>query len=192
MTTRAAFCLNCRARRMFTHLANEAYRCAQCGAQRSITIDASDRVMDGSEGRFWANVKVTPFCWPWVPKCSERGPVFKFDGHLHKAARVAFYLHHGRWPDGVAFRTCGNILCCRPHHIKDVPSDKLCTERSKRGMLRHIRWPRRKVCRRGHRLVGWNVGVTGKNRFCRTCDNEGRRKRRAELRASGLSWAQIR
>lgn len=85
--------------------------------------------------RFWSRVnKNGPVpthmphlgqCWVWTGYVSKLNGYGRMgigslsDGtrkniHTH---RVAFFLHHGRWPEPNALHHCDNRACCRPAHL---------------------------------------------------------------------------
>jgi len=91
----------------------------------------------------------------------------KYQGRVVQAHRLAYvlagkplakkkHLHH----------TCENKLCINPDHLQLTrPGEHL------------TRFHRRERCIRGHRLSGRNVLVRKDGRTCRTCVNEGQRRR---------------
>ena len=175
LATKPGFCFGCRAKRVFTRGQLDSWACGTCGAQRALTVTADEANKGGVEQRFWGNVKVTPFCWPWVtPVKAGNEPHFHMDGIGNLAARCAFFFSRGAWPDGVAFRTCSNALCMKPDHIIDIPVADISKTLSRMGRLDNIKQKPRQLCRRGHRLVGHNAGVHKSGRYCRKCKNAGR------------------
>lgn len=76
-------------------------------------------------------------CWPWLgPKRSDGYGAFWCDeiaghGRHNMAHRVAYYLHHGVWPEPVCMHLCEEDvapdeysyrLCCNPAHLSaDTP-----------------------------------------------------------------------
>lgn len=177
MTNKVASCLVCHERKIFIQIVGDAYKCSECGSQRSLSLDAVDANLDGREGKFWAAVKKTPFCWPWILPCnSPKGPKFRFRGADVKVGRMAFFFTHGSWPRGGAFRVCANQFCCRPSHIVDMEQKLINRYLKKSGRHRNGVRPLLKKCKRGHEMSGENLGVTEIQRFCRTCHNWRRRK----------------
>lgn len=187
------WCFRCDERRLFRFINDDRCECFVCEAPHGIPRqegpDSSlKRYHRDAMFKFWSRVKVTEYCWPWVAKTYPTGPQWKVDGKIHKAARVAFYFAYGRWPNGVAFRKCGNIHCCRPEHILDIQSGDISRKLSVMGRKKNEfkQWPRRRLCKRGHRLTGHNAAPQnrGKGRYCRKCNNMNMRRRRAEARAA--------
>ncbi len=76
--------------------------------------------------RFWSNVDMggTDQCWPWKRSQHPGGygqVALLIDGQnrVHKAHKVAWEIHHGkRLPMWQRVKhSCGNRLCCNPHHV---------------------------------------------------------------------------
>lgn len=63
--------------------------------------------------RFWSKVLKTESCWFW--QGSTNGNVW-FEGKLHVARRVTYYLCKGNWPDHGPSLSCGNPECINPDH----------------------------------------------------------------------------
>ena len=184
--TRSTFCYVCRDERLFYRSAHGAtlpnnhgaWTCPVCGIHRHLTIDVLERNLDGKAAQFWGNVKVTPFCWPWITPVKKGNDArFSIDGISHQAARVAFLFAHGKYPDGTAFRTCSNEMCMKPDHIIDLPISKMSETLSKMGRLKNIKHKPRQFCRRRHRLVGHNAGKQKGGMYCRKCKNAKRLER---------------
>lgn len=175
--TRRGFCLSCRKEGVFTHVIKEDYACVACGSKRTLTINqVTETAKGGVFGRFWSNVKVTPFCWPWItPVKAKQGPRFKIPGFSSlNIARVAYFLHRGVWPKHAAFRRCANILCCRPDHILDLPVNEITKYRKKTGQHLSSGSKKRRYCHKGHPLSGHNLVIITKGqrwakRLCRKC-----------------------
>ena len=185
------WCFRCEAQRLFRYVNDDRCECYVCSAPHGIPRAEGPESSLKRYGRdpmrkFWSRVKVAAYCWPWVMKCHKLGPVFRIGGHLHKAARVAFYLAYNKWPKGVAFRRCGNVYCCRPEHILDVQHGDISRRLSVMGRKKNEfkQWPRRLSCKRGHRFAGKNIAYfrKGKGRYCRKCNNMNLRRRRAEAK----------
>jgi predicted XRE-type DNA-binding protein len=53
-------------------------------------------------------------CWIWTARLSPIGyGEFWFEGRMHGAHRVAWFLEHGSWPDPCALHACDNRACVR-------------------------------------------------------------------------------
>ena len=73
-----------------------------------------------TEKRFWDKVEKTPSgCWEWKASCRSGYGAFKFMGKVRSAHRVAFFLKHGHFPQGLACHRCNNKKCVNPDHIYD-------------------------------------------------------------------------
>lgn len=172
--TRSRFCLRCRCQRVFEHVKGIDWRCRDCAAIRALTIDpVVESQRGGVWARFWSKVRVTPFCWNWLPSWTGRGPRFQIQGRDVKIARVAFYLYRGVWPKHYAVRTCGNILCVKPDHIVDLHKSQVMKLMARLGKTRTIKRRRSTRCKRGHKREGQNL-LPG--RSCRACWNFTRRR----------------
>lgn len=182
LDTRQRFCLRCHEHRVFEHVQGIDWRCRACGAVRALTIDpVAESTRGGVWARFWSKVKVTPFCWNWMPRSTARGgPRFQLNGKDEKIARVAFYLYRGVWPTYRAVRTCGNTLCAKPDHIVDLHPSRIMALMSRLGKTRTMRRPVRTTCSRRHPLSGSNLLPS---RACRACWNLSRRRAYARARA---------
>jgi hypothetical protein len=70
--------------------------------------------------RFWSKVAIggPDECWPWLASGLAKGyGLFRFEGKLRVAHRVAFYLTFGRWPEPCGLHECDNPPCVNPAHI---------------------------------------------------------------------------
>lgn len=57
-------------------------------------------------------------CWEWQHTRHDHGyGITYLNFKAAKAHRVAFYLHHGRWPMPYALHFCDNPPCCNPKHL---------------------------------------------------------------------------
>jgi hypothetical protein len=80
-------------------------------------------------------------CWVWTSTRSSNGyGRFAFSDQEHYAHRVAWFLHHGRWPDPYALHKCdgGEIGCVRIDHLFEGDDklnalDKMSKGRQLRG-----------------------------------------------------------
>ena len=79
------------------------------------------------ERRFWAKVdkRGPEECWPWTAtsnlnRGSQRYGMFRVNGKMRRAIRVAVELHSGaEIPSGMVVRhKCDNSICCNPHHLE--------------------------------------------------------------------------
>lgn len=76
--------------------------------------------------KFWAKVKKSRFkadCWEWQGAEDKYGygrvVRLQYGKKPLKAHRYAFYLHFGRWPEGVCTHSCGNKACVKYQHLYD-------------------------------------------------------------------------
>ena len=81
--------------------------------------------MKHKDEKFWSKVeqsKSKTACWPWrgAKDRDGYGRVMRVQFEKpEKAHRYAFFLHHGRWPEGKCLHSCGNKGCVRPSHLYD-------------------------------------------------------------------------
>lgn len=109
-----------------------------------------------ADERFWRKVvrsQSSTACWTW-------GGAIDRDGYGRltrkvigdealRAHRYAFFLFHGRWPEGNCYHTCGKRHCVRPSHLHDAitrphgekSADEmyLCVERIRRRYVKGSR-----------------------------------------------------
>jgi hypothetical protein len=71
--------------------------------------------------RFWSKLDRQHDCWVWIGAHHPEGyGLFKRDGKLELAQRVAWQLVHGTAPAGPLRRRCDTAACVRPDHY-DAP-----------------------------------------------------------------------
>lgn len=70
--------------------------------------------------RFWSKVEKTDTCWLWRAGTQFGTGRFRFAGENLPAPRVAWFLSREEpvLPGEIILRTCGNLLCVRPEHLK--------------------------------------------------------------------------
>jgi hypothetical protein len=70
--------------------------------------------------RFWSKVEKTDTCWLWRAGTQFGTGRFRFAGENLPAPRVAWLLSREEpvLPGEIILRTCGNLLCVRPEHLK--------------------------------------------------------------------------
>jgi hypothetical protein len=75
---------------------------------------------------YWNKVDIpatSDGCWLWTGAITDNGRGrFKLNGKTQRAHRVAWFLHTGRWPLANIERTCGNMLCVNPNHLRATDS----------------------------------------------------------------------
>jgi hypothetical protein len=71
--------------------------------------------------RFWSKVSKgdSGKCWPWMATVNGSGHGrFFFEGRLHGAHRISFFIANGRLTDGLyVCHKCDNPPCCNPIHL---------------------------------------------------------------------------
>jgi hypothetical protein len=118
-------------------------------------------------------------CWEWVGAKSGRGyGVISKDGRQVGAHRVAYELACGPIPEGLTIdHLCNNPPCVNPAHLRPATYQ----ENNNRGSSPTAINSRKTRCLNGHPLV---PRPDGAGRYCKVCDAERKRRRRARLRAS--------
>lgn len=138
-------------------------------------IQALDRTI---EERFWPKVKVAgpTECWHWIAYIHPSGyGMFRRDGRMNVAHRVAYELIVGEIPDGLVLdHLCRVRHCVNPAHLEPVTE----AENILRGISVSAINNRKTHCIRGHELTPENCyskrsGV----RQCRKCADLSRSPR---------------
>jgi hypothetical protein len=138
--------------------------------------------------RFWRFVSPEPNsgCWLWAGCIAPDGygqlRVRQPEGHRSiNAHRIAWELHHGKVPEGLwVLHRCDVRHCVNPAHLfVGTPAQNTADMLSKGRAV----WPYalKTECPNGHPYSGSNLVVRKDGwRTCRTCRNEGKRRRRQE------------
>jgi hypothetical protein len=87
---------------------------------------------------FWAKVRKGPDCWEWTAGCNKNGyGVYNLLGKKGSqlAHRLAFAIHHRRWPKGNVLHTCDNPPCVRPTHLVEGDQGRNMNEAKVRGRV---------------------------------------------------------
>lgn len=109
---------------------------------------------DGSAGKnFWAQIKKTSTCWPWMGSRNDKGY-----GHIQINKRH-IYVHRFIWmwfngaiPDGLEVcHKCDNPSCLNPKHLflgshADNMND--CARKGRNGNAKLTEWDIREIRRR--------------------------------------------
>lgn len=108
-------------------------------------------------------------CWIWTAAVGTHGyGAVWIDGATTVAHRAVYEFLVGPIPEGLTLdHVCRRTLCVNPDHLDPVSHRTNCLRGNAPAAL--IR--RRRVCARGHRLVGDNVYDERPNgtRYCRAC-----------------------
>lgn len=131
-------------------------------------------------------------CWLWRGTISQRGyGRFIFKGKTKTAHRVSFELVKGPIPTGLVIdHMCRNKICINPGHLRAVtPKTNTLSGISVTAVN-----SRKKKCKRGHPLSGYNLILKKKGRACRECQKLHSYKyksKRAFLSKYGLGAAPV-
>ncbi len=93
-----------------------------------------EEVLTESPHHFWLYVergtREREDCWRYAIPLA-----FYVLGHGKSPAEIAFFLTHGRWPEGLA-SSCRDELCVNPDHLVEVSADaELARRRHRRRRL---------------------------------------------------------
>ncbi len=123
-------------------------------------------------------IRVTPGCWLWT--AGKTGPGY---GQLllgskpMLAHRYSYELYVGSIPKGMVVRhKCDTRSCVNPDHLElGTVAD------NNRDMIDRGRaaWQNQTHCKHNHEYTPENTRHHNGQRFCRACDRERSRKRRA-------------
>lgn len=136
---------------------------------------------------FWNRIERGPddACWVWRGALVSTGyGQTRWYGRQVPAHRVAYELVKGPIPDGHLIRhTCDNPPCCNPAHL--LPGTPLDNARDRTERGRH-QSATQTHCKHGHPLSGDNLYVrpSGRNRGCRTCRRDAKRRYEAKGKES--------
>lgn len=91
--------------------------------------------MSDLEQRFWARVRKTRGCWPWIGHRQGKGyGQMEFKGptktHTLTAHRLSYMLNVGSIPEGMVIdHVCQNKSCVNPSHLEPVTHAENCRRR---------------------------------------------------------------
>lgn len=127
------------------------------------------------ELRFWPKVEIGEGCWRWTGGYQSKGyGLFKFQGRMQTAHRVAFMLANGLTdlPRSVdVCHTCDNRQCVNPAHLFSGSRSENMLDASKKGRFPLRCLPTR--CPSGHAYTAENTyrpPNRGNERQCRECN----------------------
>ena len=154
--------------------------------------------------RFWAKVKLGPVpahrpdlgpCWEWTAYRDDKGyGIFRWEGHTHRAHRVAYQVLVGPLPEGLeSDHLCRNRPCVRPFHIELV-THRVNLRRGDGAIVNRALQLAKTHCPQGHPLSGDNLYLyrfrpkdvvgDGMGRHCKACRHEAVRRYRVAQRLS--------
>lgn len=137
--------------------------------------------MPGTSGTFmrrvFSYIDASGDCWEWTGALAKTGygaisRGFNDAGDI-LAHRAVWELLVGPIPAGMHYdHLCRNRGCVNPDHGEIVTP----AENKRRGYGPPALCARQVVCFRGHALDGWRARG---HRYCKTCNRDGERRRRA-------------
>lgn len=91
--------------------------------------------------RFEKYVDKTESCWNWTGATRTGYGLFRMDGRILSAHRVAYVLENFTIPDhAVLHHKCGNRKCVRPEHLQCVdPQENAAEMYERQNYLRAIK-----------------------------------------------------
>lgn len=113
------------------------------GHRQRVLVNAGGQVRFAKQDlptRFWSKVKKTDGCWLWIAGKSPDG-YGKFllsKRETKRAHRVAWWLHHGAWPnpDLYLLHLCNEPLCVRPDHLREGTQAENIQQASREGRVK--------------------------------------------------------
>jgi len=137
--------------------------------------------------RFWSKiVKGANGCWDYANQPKSVYPLFKWNGTHTTAHRIAYEEFFGPIPEGLTVdHLCKNTRCVNPAHLEAV-SAKVNALRGQGPCAKNLH---KTHCKHGHPFEGENLILrTQGGRACRTCLNEGQRRRKKENPEKFRKW----
>jgi HNH endonuclease len=124
--------------------------------------------------RFMAKVNITDDHWLWTAALQKGYGVFDSDEWpTREANRISYMIHVGNIPEGFEIdHLCRTPACVNPAHLEPVTHAE---------NMRRVRLAKTH-CIHGHEYNEQNTYWHRSQRFCRTCQREGQRKRALELK----------
>ena len=140
------------------------------------------------EDRFWQSIIVVENCWEWAKKVSKQNGYahMKVDGRDRLAHRWAYEHFRGPIPDGMQIdHLCRNRSCVNPEHMEVVSP----YTNTARGFSPSVVTKQIGFCKRGHEMVGDNIGKRKDGRrWCKACVEWNHEKNRDHRRAYFAAW----
>lgn len=144
------------------------------------------RLSGTNEERFWHKVdrRGVDDCWQWLAYSDPRGygSFGKRTGDewtIVKAHRFAYESMVGPIPDGLTLdHLCRNPSCVNPSHLEPVTQ----AVNTLRGESPAAQAARRSTCVNGHLYTPETTKVYRGARYCRICNNQYMREKRASMR----------
>lgn len=165
------------------------YRAAQNDSRRGTVKGEHSRYFPGHGGRaqvvtdpaprVMKRVKVVDGCWVFTGPLMSCGYGRTSAGsHLLLTHRVMYEAHRGQIPAGLQLdHLCRNRACCNPDHLEPVT----CKVNVHRGIGPAAQNIKKTHCPNGHEYDATRkLARGGVGRRCKTCRNEGERRRHAQ------------
>jgi len=128
------------------------------------TLRYGNELLNGFPDKLVDRIDATGDCWEWTGAKTKAGY-----GTIHLGEFTVTTAHRAVWEslvgpipaDMVLHHNCINISCVNPDHLAIV------TQKENVRLSHRVH---RRMCRKGHRMVGDNLWINSEGtRVCRTC-----------------------
>ena len=131
---------------------------------------------------FSSHYNGTP-CWVWTG-CLLKGGygLVGFDGKVWVAHRAIYSILIGPIPEGLQLdHLCRNRACCNPYHLEPVTQQENI-RRGQAGINLSVVQKSKTHCPAGHEYTPENTKLYRTSRYCRACDRDRHRLKKAAVK----------